>query len=95
MRTGTLEPVSPSLAGVRRILNVPMIPSVTMLWAVCAIEPALRAVREHNPRAIFCSGPQFSGFVTGAIIPVDGGVTASTGQFLPPQLLSTQQTENS
>jgi 3-oxoacyl-[acyl-carrier protein] reductase len=24
-------------------------------------------------------------FVTGAIVPVDGGVTASTGQFLPPE----------
>lgn len=27
-----------------------------------------------------------AGFVTGAIIPVDGGLTASTGQFLPRQL---------
>jgi NAD(P)-dependent dehydrogenase (short-subunit alcohol dehydrogenase family) len=24
-------------------------------------------------------------FVTGAVIPVDGGITASTGQFLPPE----------
>jgi NAD(P)-dependent dehydrogenase (short-subunit alcohol dehydrogenase family) len=26
-----------------------------------------------------------AGFVTGAIVPVDGGVTSSTGQFLPPE----------
>jgi len=25
-------------------------------------------------------------FVTGALVPVDGGVTAGTGQFLPPQV---------
>jgi NAD(P)-dependent dehydrogenase (short-subunit alcohol dehydrogenase family) len=25
-------------------------------------------------------------FVTGAIVPVDGGISAGTGQFLPPQL---------
>jgi len=25
-------------------------------------------------------------FVNGAVIPVDGGVTANTGQFLPPQV---------
>ena len=24
-------------------------------------------------------------FVTGAVIPVDGGISAGTGQFLPPQ----------
>ena len=24
-------------------------------------------------------------FVNGAVVPVDGGITASTGQFLPPQ----------
>jgi len=26
-------------------------------------------------------------FVTGVLIPVDGGITASTGQFLPPELV--------
>jgi NAD(P)-dependent dehydrogenase (short-subunit alcohol dehydrogenase family) len=33
----------------------------------------------------FLASPAAS-FVTGVLIPVDGGVTASTAQFLPPEL---------
>ncbi len=74
IRTATLEPVATgpghprSLLALRRILNVPLVPSVGMLWAACALGPGLAACRRHRPDAVLCTGPDFSTHVLGALL---------------------------
>ncbi|MFO8057499.1 MAG: glycosyltransferase [bacterium] len=73
IRTASLEPVSrsghgPLLARLRRIMNVPVVPNITALWAVCAVWPALRAARRHEVAAIVCSAPEFPSFLVGAAV---------------------------
>ncbi len=48
--------------------------------------PLQRWGEAHEVASVICflASPAAS-FVTGVIVPVDGGVTASTGQFLPPE----------
>jgi meso-butanediol dehydrogenase/(S,S)-butanediol dehydrogenase/diacetyl reductase len=41
-------------------------------------------------RVIAFLGSQAASFVSGAVVPVDGGVMANTGQFLPPPLPATE-----
>ena len=46
--------------------------------------PLQRWGQPHEVAAVICFlASADAGFVTGAVIPVDGGLTASTGQFLP------------
>lgn len=74
IRTLSLEPVPPPgrewplMMEFRRILNVPMVPNVSVLWAVCAAVPAIRAARRHKPAAIVCSAPEFASFLVGAAV---------------------------
>ena len=73
VRTPSLEPVTRSgksriVSKIRRLVNIPMIPNVTSLWAVCAVLPALRAARAYRPDAIICSAPEFPAFLVGVII---------------------------
>lgn len=79
IRTPSLEPVAPPgreaslLLGLRRVMNIPMIPDVSFLWAVCAVPYALRAMSEYKPRAIVCSAPEFTSFLVGAVVKARSG----------------------
>lgn len=74
IRTFSLEPVPPAgrswpwLLGLRRIMNIPCIPNIAMLWALPAILPAVRAARKYQAEAVLCSGPEFPAFVAGAVV---------------------------
>ncbi len=73
VRTPSLEPVTRTgksrlVSKIRRLVNIPMIPNVTALWAVCAVLPALQEARACRPEAIICSAPEFPAFLVGAII---------------------------
>jgi glycosyltransferase involved in cell wall biosynthesis len=72
IRTRSLEPVSSgehhpdALLKLRRALNVPLVPSVAVLWGVCALPVVLRACRRFQPDVILCSGPDFTTHLLGA-----------------------------
>jgi glycosyltransferase involved in cell wall biosynthesis len=74
IRTRSLEPLPPlgkdmpRLLALRRLLNVPMVPDVSLLWAICAVPPALSAARKHAPAAVLCSAPEFTSFLVGAAV---------------------------
>jgi len=80
LRTRSLEPAPPAgrdwpwLLRLRRLLNVPMIPDVSMLWALGAAAPAVRAARRHRPAAAMASAPEFSSFILGALVKALTGV---------------------
>lgn len=69
IRTPTWEPVSRQhphsrpLMRLRRIVNVPLIPSVVGLWALPALPYFLRAVEAHRPNIILSTGPDFTAHV--------------------------------
>ncbi len=74
IRTRSLEPVPPPgkdwpwMLTFRRLINVPLVPNVSVLWAAMAALPALAAAREYKPSAILCSAPEFSSFLVGAFV---------------------------
>lgn len=80
LRTPTLEPLvtwgahPSSLLALRRALNVPLVPSVGMLWAAPALPCALRAARRERVDVIVSSGPDFSSHVLAATLRVMTGV---------------------
>jgi glycosyltransferase involved in cell wall biosynthesis len=80
IRTLSLEPVprpgreTPWLLLLRRAINVPMIPNVTLLWAICAVRPAIAAAKRHKPDAVLCSAPEFPAFLVGAAVKAATGL---------------------
>ncbi len=79
IRTSSLEPVSRSGPNklqdrIRSLVNIPMIPNVTALWAVCAALPALKAAKDYKPAAILCSAPEFPAFLVGVAVKARTGL---------------------
>ena len=69
IRTPTWEPVSSksphsrTLLRLRRVANIPLLPSVAGLWVLPSFPYFIRAVEAHRPRVVFSTGPDFTSHV--------------------------------